>query len=164
MWSLMPMPPTLLGPCCIPGPNDTDTTPNKCNPGELGVGSCRVPCAPCPGTPGSDCSRCDQVHNIEPDRYKVGPPFPEPCPGCSGIDWNGYSVRDVVRIPADLAPGKYILGFRYDCEATAQVWSNCADINIAAPAAESYHCVDNQCVPGGDGGVSLSTCHGLCGH
>ena len=29
-WSLIPMPPTLLGPCCLPGPNDTDQTPNKC--------------------------------------------------------------------------------------------------------------------------------------
>jgi hypothetical protein len=32
----------------------------------------------------------------------------------------------MVEIPKDLKPGKYILGFRYDCEATAQVWSNCA--------------------------------------
>ena len=53
-----------------------------------------------------------------------------PCPGCSGVDWAGYSVRDVVKIPADLAPGKYILGFRYDCEATARVWSNCADVTL----------------------------------
>ena len=27
-------------------------------------------------------------------------------------------------------PGKYVVGFRYDCDATAQVWSNCADITI----------------------------------
>jgi hypothetical protein len=26
--------------------------------------------------------------------------------------------------------GKYVLGWRYDCEATAQVWSNCADITL----------------------------------
>ena len=26
----------------------------------------------------------------------------------------------------------YVLGFRYDCEATAQVWSSCADIEVAA--------------------------------
>ena len=31
------------------------------------------------------------------------------------------AVRDVVMIPEGVPPGKYILGFRYDCEATAQV-------------------------------------------
>ena len=35
-WSLIPMPPTLLGPCCLPGPNDTDQTPNKCEDHEAG--------------------------------------------------------------------------------------------------------------------------------
>jgi len=29
-WSMIPMPPTLLGPCCLPGPNDNATTPNHC--------------------------------------------------------------------------------------------------------------------------------------
>ena len=38
--------------------------------------------------------------------------------------------RDMVKIPADLTAGKYVLGWRYDCEATAQVWSNCADITV----------------------------------
>ena len=44
------------------------------------------------------------------------------------------AVKDVVKLPKTLKPGKYILGFRYDCEATAQVWSNCADIVVAAAA------------------------------
>ena len=38
-------------------------------------------------------------------------------------------VLDVVKVPA-VKPGRYVLGFRYDCDATAQVWSNCADIMI----------------------------------
>jgi predicted carbohydrate-binding protein with CBM5 and CBM33 domain len=42
------------------------------------------------------------------------------------------AVRDVVNIPSDLKPGKYILGWRWDCEATAQVWSNCADVTLVA--------------------------------
>ena len=121
-WALMPMPPTLLGPCCLSGTNDTATTPNKCMPGDNVVGgNCAGKCSPCPMTPGSDCSRCDQVNKVMPGRYKKGPPFPAPCPNCEGIDWNGYGVKDVVKIPANLKPGKYILGFRYDCEATAQV-------------------------------------------
>ena len=45
-------------------------------------------------------------------RYKTGPPFPAPCDGCEGVGWSGFSVRDVVKIPASLKPGKYILGFR----------------------------------------------------
>jgi len=136
MWAMMPMPPTELGPCCLPGPNDNATTPNGCSAEEKGV-SCAVDegvCKPCPQTPGSDCSRCDQVKKVLPDRYKRAgvPQFPAPCEGCEGVDWNGLSVRDVVKIPKDLKPGKYILGFRYDCEATAQVWSNCADVTIEA--------------------------------
>ena len=131
-WSMIPMPPTLLGPCCLAGPNDTATTPNACTAQERSVGCPVRPgnCMACPETPGSDCSRCDQVQSIMADRYKRPgvPQFPEPCPGCSGVSWNGYGVRDVVKVPADLPAGKYILGFRYDCEATAQVWSSCADI------------------------------------
>ena len=39
---------------------------------------------------------------MKPDRYKKSgvPQFPPPCDGCEGVDWNGLSVRDVVRIPA----------------------------------------------------------------
>lgn len=42
--------------------------------------------------------------------------------------WGAVSVVDHVTVPSDLKPGKYVLGWRLDCEATAQVWSNCADI------------------------------------
>ena len=134
MWSLMPMPPTLLGPCCLAGAEgyDNASIPHSCRKSE-GGSQCfnTAPCEPCPGTPGSDCSRCDQVGRIERGRYKIGAPFPEPCPGCSGVDWNGYSVRDVVKIPNNIPAGEYIMGFRYDCETTAQVWSNCADVVVA---------------------------------
>lgn len=130
MWSLVPIPPTLLGPCCLAGPNDTSSTPYHCKDYEQEVGCGNAPCGPCPGTPGSDCSRCDQVLNVLPNRYKNAPEFPAPCNDCEGVDWNGFSVRDLVKIPKNITPGNYILGFRYDCEATAQVWSNCADIII----------------------------------
>jgi len=134
-WSMIPMPPTLLGPCCLPGPNDTLATPHHCLLHEqnfCGAGAYNDTCTACPGTPGSDCSRCDQVSSVKPDRYKRPgvPQFPAPCPGCEGVDWGGLSVRDVLKIPPHLKPGKYVLGFRYDCEATAQVWSNCADIYL----------------------------------
>eukprot|EP01048_Picozoa_sp_COSAG05_P019287 COSAG05_NODE_2981_length_2437_cov_1.493584_2_plen_187_part_00 len=68
-WSMLPIPPTWLGPRCIPGPQDNAATPNGCNkndakysrsssPGCSGPAGC--PCEPCPQTPGSDCSRCGQ--------------------------------------------------------------------------------------------------------
>ena len=46
-------------------------------------------------------------------------------PGISPV-----SVIDTLLVPAALAPGRYILGWRLDCEATAQVWTNCADVEI----------------------------------
>lgn len=51
---------------------------------------------------------------------------------CSG-DWTGGVIVDQVIIPADLAPGDYVLGWRWDCEESSQVWSNCADVTIVAP-------------------------------
>jgi len=50
---------------------------------------------------------------------------------CSG-DWTAGVIADQVRIPPTLKPGQYVLGWRYDCEETAQVWQNCADVNIVA--------------------------------
>ena len=123
MWSMIPMPTDALGPRCIPGPHDTNHTPNACQPWESGL--VNGPCAPCPGTVGSDCSRCDN------NWHGSGTSFPPPCDGCTGSS-HSHAIRDVVKIPASLAPGRYVVGWRYDCEATAQVWSNCADVTLAA--------------------------------
>ena len=52
--------------------------------------------------------------------------YRQPCGGA-------YSrVYDVLKVPKDLKPGEYVLGWRYDCEGTAQVWQNCADILVEA--------------------------------
>jgi hypothetical protein len=51
----------------------------------------------------------------------------------------GVSIIDALMVPADIAPGEYVLGFRYDCEMTAQVWSSCADITITNAAATAAH-------------------------
>lgn len=70
------------------------------------------------------------------------PQFPPP-PGCDKTCW-GYvsnpmvnrtlpAVIDRLRVPADLQPGSYVLGFRWDCEQTPQIWTSCADI-IVSPA------------------------------
>ena len=71
-------------------------------------------------------SRCDNF-------WDGTPSFPPPCDDCKSRGGMGSSTvarRDMVKIPADLTAGKYVLGWRYDCEATAQVWSNCADITV----------------------------------
>lgn len=97
------------------GPNDTDTTPNKCLPGENA--NIDGPCVPCPGTPGSDCSRCDNnaKPSFEPfcgDHEDPGRNGDGACEGNEG----GAAVLDFVEIPADLPAGDYVLGWRYDCE------------------------------------------------
>jgi len=122
MWARIPVPTSALGPRCLPGANDTVETPNACEDWEHGLVD--GPCKPCPGTAGSDCSRCD-------NHWKGETSFTPPCPGCYGGK-HTQAIRDVVKIPATLKPGKYVLGWRWDCEATAQVWSNCADLELVA--------------------------------
>jgi len=55
--------------------------------------------------------------------------FPNGCPGpIKTLEIPG--IFDIVHIPDDLAVGDYVIGFRWDCEQTPQVWSNCADVTI----------------------------------
>ena len=34
------------------------------------------------------------------------------------------------RLPADLPAGDYVVGWRWDCEMTAQVWAGCGDVSV----------------------------------
>ena len=54
---------------------------------------------------------------------------------CSGRDPFNTLIADELEVPAGLEPGEYVLGLRWDCEKSAQVWSNCADVSISAAAA-----------------------------
>jgi hypothetical protein len=49
---------------------------------------------------------------------------------CSG-DWTAGTIVDTVQIPASIQPGAYVLGWRWDCEETTQVWASCADVTIS---------------------------------
>ena len=40
------------------------------------------------------------------------------------------AIEDEVRVPANLPAGEYIVGFRWDCETSSQVWTSCADITV----------------------------------
>jgi hypothetical protein len=53
--------------------------------------------------------------------------FPNP----THAEMHTYAIEDTLVVPSTLVPGDYVLGFRWDCEQTTQVWSTCADITIA---------------------------------
>ena len=118
-WARLPIPTGGLGPRCSCN-MDIHYKPADfscgCNPGEQTDG-CRLKgnccaglCEPCPETAGSDCSRCANPP-VAGDMFEA-PNFP---------GYNGrMGVYDQVKVPK-LKPGKYVVGFRYDCDATAQV-------------------------------------------
>jgi len=53
---------------------------------------------------------------------------------CSGQWEHNITMYDYLRVPDHLKPGEYVLGFRWDCETSAQVWQSCADVTITAPS------------------------------
>jgi len=62
--------------------------------------------------------------------------FPDPLTGHGDyFGFRNYAIEDDVVVPANIEPGEYVLGWRWDCEQTSQVWSTCADITIVAAAA-----------------------------
>ena len=40
------------------------------------------------------------------------------------------TVEDSVVVPDDLLAGEYVLRWRWDCEASSQVWTTCSDITV----------------------------------
>jgi hypothetical protein len=78
---------------------------------------------------------------IDPD-CPNGYAFPPPGPGLHGTgehkprpgeEWGPdflWNIMDEVAVPEDLEPREYVLSFRWDCEATPQVWNSCANIRI----------------------------------
>ena len=54
-------------------------------------------------------------------------------PGAVYFQW---TVMDEVEGPDDLELGEYGLSFRWDNEATSQVWSACSNINICVETNE----------------------------
>lgn len=75
------------------------------------------------------------------------PQFPPPL-GCDKDCW-GYigpgsaspsahalpTIIDHLVVPEGLTPGDYILGWRWDCEQTPQVWASCADVVVVKGVA-----------------------------
>lgn len=54
--------------------------------------------------------------------------FPYPAAGTSNI--TSFTIGDLLRIPAHIAAGEYVLQWRWDSEQTPQVWGACSDVRI----------------------------------
>lgn len=52
---------------------------------------------------------------------------------CTGM-WGPYNMEivDMVQIPEDLPAGSYVVGFRWDCEESNQIWASCSDVDVIA--------------------------------
>jgi len=88
------------------------------------------------------------------DSHQTGASFPpkcrEVCQGCEGGkacplckctgEWGPVNLEivDHVALPWMLPAGEYVLGWRWDCEESNQVWMNCADVTIKAYTADKY--------------------------
>ena len=80
---------------------------------------------------------CGAGSSKEHGECPEGTEFFEPLSGISGFGKNipDWSIGDRVTIPADLEEGEYMLGWRWDCEESTQVWQNCADIILTKDPA-----------------------------
>jgi hypothetical protein len=131
------------------GTNRTAITANRTTQGTNPPGSqwTKVPIPSCDSYAGGGLGEeCDK------------PQFPSPVPGlwgngpsnsCAGqpeaghtpaqLAWcskkMNFTIVDLVQVPLDLTPGQYMLSFRWDCEQTPQIWSQCADVTVTAPVA-----------------------------
>lgn len=83
---------------------------------------------PCPGTEGEDEAAAGKLGSGRCDGNGMGQ--------CSS-DWVVGVISDHVLIPGDLPAGEYVLGWRWDCEETAQIWQNCADVIITTEESEA---------------------------
>lgn len=85
------------------------------------------------------------VMNPMPYSNSRSPPeFPPPCNEtvdrrhsdtgrCSGRDPFDVLVLNDLSVPQNLKPGEYVLGLRWDCEKSAQIWQSCAVRNRTSP-------------------------------
>jgi len=62
--------------------------------------------------------------------WTANPLFPSVETDPADYDHGQGQVIDYVKVPAELEPGEYILGFRWDCKCSPQVWNVCSNILI----------------------------------
>ena len=56
--------------------------------------------------------------------------WPCKCSGSGDGDLYKVEVMDKLRLPVDLPAGEWVLGWRWDCEESTQVWSSCSDVTV----------------------------------
>ena len=128
---------------------------NSLSPGTrwLSDKACGCDCGKCPGFPVAPLP-AGATFGADP---KV---FPYPFPGDTAQ--HDYSIEDALKVPADLEPGEYVVGYRWDCEATSRAHTTallppvlghpklalrslpCVVQRCGAPAATSPSCRDPQ--------------------
>lgn len=64
-----------------------------------------------------------------PCKYPIPPKF---CQGMQDAGGDRLEIVDRVRIPAGLPSGDYVLGWRWDCEESNQIWSSCSDVTVVS--------------------------------
>mmetsp|Transcript_90319 Transcript_90319/g.170273 ORF Transcript_90319/g.170273 Transcript_90319/m.170273 type:complete len:368 (+) Transcript_90319:12-1115(+) len=74
-----------------------------------------------------------------PPCQEEDPYYPYPVPQdkiwptrCWGDFPSHTMIIDWLRLPSDIVPGEYVLGWRWDGEQSAQIWSACADVTIVS--------------------------------
>jgi len=77
---------------------------------------------------------CKEIPDCEHTKFQYGQDATCLCSGAWG-PYNMEIVDDVI-IPAGLAAGEYVLGFRWDAEESHQVWQSCSDVMITAAAGQ----------------------------
>jgi len=87
------------------------------------------------GFGGGACGGCNQPEgNNPPDCDKYGKLGRNNCTEDeSAAQYFAWSVVDKVRVPK-VPPGDYVVSFRWDCEQTPQIWSQCSDVTIVDSA------------------------------
>merc|ERR1712226_509110 len=88
--------------------------------------SCSYPEANVYDHKGSATPACPSGTQFEPQFTQFTEGYLTTFAGQSG--GNKFSVMDEINVPNQ--PGEYVLGWRWDCEETDQVWASCADIVI----------------------------------
>merc|ERR1712232_725608 len=73
---------------------------------------------------------CEESAACKNARDKAPPIGECKCSGDSIGDSSNLEIVDKVNIPATLKPGKYVLGWRWDCEESTQVWTSCSDVTL----------------------------------
>ena len=83
----------------------------------------------CEHPDGSPCDGCQCGTGYPGGASTRDFPSPLPAPYGDAADQT-FRIEDHVQVPPTAAPGEYVLGWRWDCETSSQVWQACADITI----------------------------------